>query len=65
LISVTEEGGNEQTRRDVDPEQFLRALLQINPEDAEKVREATPGTRKRSEPQAGPQRDYGDQDSSP
>jgi hypothetical protein len=39
---------------DVDPKDFLRALLNISPEDAEKVREDTPGTRKRVEEQDGP-----------
>jgi hypothetical protein len=36
---------------EVDPQEFLRAVLKISPEDAEKVREDTPGTRKRPEPQ--------------
>ena len=43
----------------VDPKDFVKALLGISPEDAEKVREDTPGTRKRREPQSGPERDYG------
>jgi hypothetical protein len=45
----------------VDPQDFLRSLLHISPEDAEKVREDTPGTRKRPEPQDDPGRDYGDE----
>jgi hypothetical protein len=44
----------------VDPEDFLRALLKISPEDAERVREDTPGTRKRPQKQEGPTADYGD-----
>jgi hypothetical protein len=32
---------------EVDPEEFVRAMLNISPEDAAKVRERTPGTRQR------------------
>lgn len=32
---------------EVDPEDFLRALLKISPEDAAKAREDSPATRKR------------------
>jgi hypothetical protein len=46
---------------EVDPEDFLRALLKISPGDAQRVREDTPGTRKRPEPQTGPRRDHGDE----
>ena len=60
---MTGKGGTEDVERDgVDPEDFLRAVLKISPEDAEKVRKDTPGTRKRAEPQTGPQRDYGEED---
>ena len=52
----------EEEQARVKPEDFLRALLKISPEDAAKVREDTPGTRKRPEPQTGPERDYGDKD---
>lgn len=47
--------------RDVDPTEFLRALLKISPEDAEKAREQSPATRKRpgTEKQEGPTADYG------
>ena len=50
--------------QDVDPEEFLRALLKISPEDAEKVREDTPGIRKRPDRQTGPQRDDRNEDPS-
>jgi hypothetical protein len=46
---------------EVDPKDFVRAVLGISAEDAEKVREDTPGTRKRPEPQHGPERDYGNE----
>jgi hypothetical protein len=32
----------ENDERDVDPQEFLRALLKISPEDAEKARESSP-----------------------
>lgn len=38
---------DEAPKQGVDPEEFLRALLKISPEDAEEVREETPATRKR------------------
>jgi len=47
-------------RADVDPEDFLRALLKIAPQDAETVREATPGKRPEKVRQDGPVDDYGD-----
>jgi hypothetical protein len=47
-------------KHEVDPEEFLRALLRISPEDAEKAREQSPATRKRKPPE-GPTHDYGDQ----
>jgi hypothetical protein len=37
---------NEESDAEVDPREFLRAVLHISPEDAEKVREETPGARK-------------------
>ena len=43
----------------IDPKEFLRALLHISPEDAKKVRDATPATRKRKPPE-GPRHDYGE-----
>lgn len=44
---------------EVDAKDFLRALLRISPEDAEKAREAA--TTKAAGGQRGPERDYGDQ----
>jgi len=44
---------------DVDPIDFLRALLHIKPEDAERARKNSPTTRRRT-PQEGPYHDYGD-----
>lgn len=46
----------------VDPDNFLRALLHISPEDAETVRERTPGTRPEKPRQGGPTADYGNKD---
>jgi hypothetical protein len=43
----------------VDPKDFLRALLRIRPEDAERVRDDSPATRPRK-PSEGPTHDYGD-----
>jgi hypothetical protein len=43
----------------VDPEEFLRALLKISPEDAEKVREqAGTSADPQDGPQEGPVHDY-------
>lgn len=42
---MTAESSNDPSRG-VASEDFLRALLNISPEDAAEVREATPGTRK-------------------
>jgi len=47
---------------DVDPDEFVRAMLRISPEDAAKVRERTSPTRKRPENQEGPTADHGDGD---
>lgn len=47
---------------DVSPKEFLRALLRISPEDAEKAREDSPATRKPKGPE-GPTHDYGEDDS--
>ena len=44
---------------ELDPQEFLRALLKISPEDAESVRERTPGTRPEKPRQDGPSADYG------
>jgi hypothetical protein len=45
---------------DLDPREFLRALLKINREDAETARENSPATRKRGgKGQGGPTADYG------
>jgi len=52
--------GDSTTSDVVDPEDFLRALLKISPEDAESVREDAPATRKRNEGQEGPTADYGE-----
>jgi hypothetical protein len=46
---------------EVDPKDFLRALLNIDPEDAERVRDDSPATRPRKPPE-GPYHDYGDDD---
>lgn len=43
---------------DVDPKDFVKALLHISSEDAEKAREDSPATRKRKPPE-GPRHDYG------
>ncbi len=43
----------------VHPRDFLRALLHISPEDAEKARDDSPATRKRKPPE-GPAHDYGE-----
>lgn len=48
--------------KDVHPGEFLRALLKISPEDAEKARKSSPATRKRPDKQEGPTGDYGDDD---
>lgn len=45
---------------DVEPVKFARAILHFSADDAEKVRERTPATRKRSEKQEGPKAAYGD-----
>lgn len=50
----------EDESQSVDPEDFLRALLKISPEDAEKAREQSPATRRRPEKQEGPTADYGE-----
>ena len=48
-------------KAEVDPRDFVRALLHISPEDAEKAREKSPATRKRAgKGQEGPTEDYGD-----
>lgn len=46
---------------DVDPEEFVRRMLAISPEDAETVREQTPGTRPQKQQQEGPSADHGDE----
>ena len=43
---------------EVDPKEFLRALLRIDPKDAERVRDDSPATRP-DKPQEGPYHDYG------
>jgi hypothetical protein len=48
-----------------DPREFLKRIMQISPDDAEEVREASPATRKRRQDdngQHGPTADYGDDD---
>lgn len=47
---------------EVDPVEFLRSILHISPDDAAKVREDTPATRKRADPQEGPVSDYSGDD---
>lgn len=44
----------------VDPKEFLRALLHIDPKDAEQARKDSPASRKRKPPE-GPRHDYGDE----
>ena len=44
--------------KDVSPKDFLRALLHIDPRDAERVRDDSPATRPRKPPE-GPYHDYG------
>lgn len=45
--------------REVDPRDFLRALLRISPDDAKKVRDASPEPPE-SKGQEGPIHDYGE-----
>ena len=45
---------------EVDPKEFLRALLGINAGDAERVRHRSPATRQRSKGKHGPVHDYGE-----
>ncbi|TAM90443.1 MAG: hypothetical protein EPN43_05640 [Jatrophihabitans sp.] len=53
--------GQEEKPPDVPPEDFLRALIGISPEDAEQVRERTPGDHKRSgRGKHGPTAEYGE-----
>lgn len=51
-----QEGGDDV----VDPMGFVRAVLGISPEDAETVRERTPGGRPEKQRQEGPSADHGD-----
>ncbi|HEX8081338.1 MAG TPA: hypothetical protein VF557_14100 [Jatrophihabitans sp.] len=44
---------------EVDPREFVRAMLHISPEDAKKAREQSPAARKRKPPE-GPVHDYGE-----
>jgi hypothetical protein len=44
---------------EVDPKDFLRALMKLSPEDAAKARANSPARRRRK-PQEGPVNDYGD-----
>ncbi|HEX8095413.1 hypothetical protein [Jatrophihabitans sp.] len=44
---------------EIDPREFLRAVLNIDPKDAEKARQDSPATRSRRA-QEGPTHDYGD-----
>lgn len=51
---------SEPERPAVDPEEFVRCMLYISPEDAERAREKSPATRKRGgKGQEGPTADYG------
>lgn len=62
----------DETESDVDPIEFVRAMMGISPEDAEKVRERSSPTRKRAgggptddavpSGQHGPTADYGSAD---
>ncbi len=50
------------SERTVDPAEFIRALLNIRPEDAEKVRKLTPSSRQKPEKQIGQSAGYGNDD---
>lgn len=55
---------NQRADADVDPLEFVRAILHVSPEDAAKVREQAgkKGTHSdRDGPQEGPTGDYGDE----
>jgi hypothetical protein len=52
-------GKDDRPDDELDPEEFVRRMLAISPEDAQTVRERTPATRKRAEKQEGPTADYG------
>jgi len=45
---------------EVDPREFLHALLHIDPKDAERVRDDSPATRPRKPPE-GPHHGYGEE----
>jgi hypothetical protein len=45
---------------EVDPKEFLRALLRINADDAERVRNDSSASRRHPEDQEGPVHDYGE-----
>jgi hypothetical protein len=45
---------------DIDPKAFLKALLGINADDAERVRDSSPATRERTKGQGEPVHDYGE-----
>lgn len=47
---------------EVDPQEFLRALLRISPADARKARANSPAPRKHKS-QEGPYQEYGDNES--
>lgn len=49
---------------EVDPREFLRALLRIAPEDAKTIRDRTPEP-PQPEGHAGPFHDYGEDDADP
>jgi len=51
---------NEPDPDDVDPLDFVRAVLHIAPEDAKKVRDASPARKRKG--QVGPVHDYGSED---
>jgi hypothetical protein len=55
MASDDEPNGGHLDVPEVDPQDFLRALLKISPEDAEKAREGSPATRKRRSPE-GPRK---------
>jgi hypothetical protein len=48
----------------VDPKEFLRALLRLSPDDARKAREASPPPPE-SDGQEGPFHDYDEDDANP
>jgi hypothetical protein len=53
-------GDSTSPANDVDPKEFLKALLNIDADDAEQVRKNSPAGRRPAKGQEGPVRDYGE-----